>query len=173
MLIDIHHHYVPQRFIDLVRADPERWQAVVYRDEQTGLDALVTGRAQPLNWPGPGRLPAALDPGIFDLAVRLEEMDAMGLDMAALSVMPGLFYYFAEPELGAEASQVLNDAIHEACRATVSELGSIDTCRSASWNGWSMHTAARRSRSGPASTGATTTSRSSIRSSVAPLSWTS
>ena len=117
MLIDIHHHYIPQRFIDLVRDDPERWQAVVYRDEATGLDALVTGRTQPLNWTGPRRLPAAIDPGIVDLALRLEEMDAMGLDMAALSVMPGLFYYFADPELGAEASAVLNDAISEACRA--------------------------------------------------------
>ena len=47
MLIDIHHHYIPQQFIDLVRDDPERWQAVVYRDEGTGLDALVTGRTTP------------------------------------------------------------------------------------------------------------------------------
>ena len=117
MLIDIHHHYIPQRFVDLVRDDPERWQAVVYRDEATGLDALVTGRTQPLNWPGPGRLPDAMDPGIVDLPLRLEEMDAMGMDVAALSVMPRLFYYFAEPDLGAEASAILNDSISEACRA--------------------------------------------------------
>jgi aminocarboxymuconate-semialdehyde decarboxylase len=31
--------------------------------------------------------------------------------------MPGLFYYFADPDLGAEASAVLNDSIAQACRA--------------------------------------------------------
>ncbi len=127
MLIDIHHHYVPQRFIDLVRGDPDHYQAVVYRDDATGLDALATGRTEPINWPGPGRLPAALDPGIFDLAVRLEEMDAMGLDIAALSVMPNLFYYFAEPNLGAEVAAILNDAIQEACAAHPDRLVPMGT----------------------------------------------
>ncbi len=117
MLIDIHHHFIPQRFIDLVRADGDRYQAVVYRDDATGLDALATGRTDPIPWRGPGRLPTAMDPGIFDLSIRITEMDEMGLDMAALSVMPGLFYYFADPDLGAEVSAILNDSIHEACAA--------------------------------------------------------
>jgi len=122
VLIDIHHHYVPLRFVDLVRRDPARWQAVVYRDPVTGLDALATGVTEPPHWPGPGRLPSALDPGIFDLDVRLQEMDDMGLDLAALSVMPNLFYYFAPAPLGAEVAAVLNDAIHEACARHPSRL---------------------------------------------------
>ncbi len=113
MLLDIHHYYVPTSFLDRVREDGDYYQAVVFRDEQSGLDAMAAGRTEPPNWRGPGRFPGVLDPGIFDLAVRLEEMDAMGLDTVALSVAPGLFYHFAEPALGQEVAELMNDAIHE------------------------------------------------------------
>ena len=117
MLIDIHHHYIPQRLIDIVRAQGPRYQSVVFHDDASGLDAFVAGRTDPPSWSGPGRFPGVLDPGLFDLAVRLQEMDGMALDKAALSVMPGLFYYFAETALGAEVAAICNDAIHDACRA--------------------------------------------------------
>lgn len=77
MLIDIHHHYVPTSFLDRVRRDGDRYQAVVFRDEGSGLDAFAAGRTEPPNWRGPGRFPGVLEPGIFDLSVRLEEMDAI------------------------------------------------------------------------------------------------
>lgn len=117
MLIDIHHHYIPRRLIDLVRQRGEHYQGVVYRDQATGLEALAIGTTSPPQLTGPGRSIYAMDPGIYDLPVHLEEMADMGLDMAALSVSPVLFYYFAPPDLGTEIAQICNDAIHEAAAA--------------------------------------------------------
>lgn len=116
MLIDIHHHYVPQRFIDLARKDGERYQAVVYRDQGTGLEALAVGMTSPPPDRPVGRSLFAMDPGIYDLPTHLKEMSEMGLDMAALSVSPLLYYYFADAPLGAEVSRIVNDSIHEAAK---------------------------------------------------------
>ena len=117
MLIDIHHHYIPQRFIDLVRREGERYQAVLYRDDATGLEGLVPGAAVPPAKDDPARSIFTMERGIYDLSVRLEEMAEMGLDMAALSISPLLYYYFAEPALGIEVSRLFNDAIHEVATA--------------------------------------------------------
>ncbi len=117
MLIDIHHHYVPQTFLDMVRKDGEKYQAVAFRDQQTGLEALAVGMTDE---PPPrpiGRSLFAMDPGIWDLSLHLEEMDGMGLDMAALSISPLLYYYWADAPLGLEVARIQNDAIHEASTA--------------------------------------------------------
>ena len=116
MKIDIHHHCIPRRLIDLVRRDPKRYQSLVYRDPGTGLEALAPGLTSPPKVAGPGRSVYAMDPGIYDLSVHIEEMEAMGLDMAALSVSPLLFYYSAEAALATEVAQICNDAIHDAAQ---------------------------------------------------------
>jgi aminocarboxymuconate-semialdehyde decarboxylase len=116
MLIDIHHHYVPQRFIDLVRKDGEKYQSVVYKDATSGLESLAMGTTEiPPDRPI-GRSLYAMDPGIYDLATHVQEMAEMGLDMAALSASPLLYYYDAEAALGLEVSQIVNDSIHEAAQ---------------------------------------------------------
>ena len=47
MLIDIHHHYVPQGFVDLIRSEGEKFNGVVYRDEASGMDAMQLGSTTP------------------------------------------------------------------------------------------------------------------------------
>jgi aminocarboxymuconate-semialdehyde decarboxylase len=44
---------------------------------------------------------------------RLAEMDATGVDVQVLSPTPGQYYYWAEPELGRDASRLVNDGIAE------------------------------------------------------------
>lgn len=116
MLIDIHHHYVPQRFIDLARQEGEKYQAVVYRDGPTGLESLAVGMTEPPPDRPLGRSFFAMEPGMYDLARHVQDMEEMGLDMAALSVSPLLYYYFVEAGLGLEVAQIINDSIHEAAQ---------------------------------------------------------
>ena len=116
MIIDIHHHYVPARFLDLARSEGEKYQAVVYDDRPSGLEAMAIGMTEPPPDRPIGRTIFALDPAIYDVALHLEEMDAMEMDMAALSISPLLYYYWAPPDLGAEVAAILNDSIHETCQ---------------------------------------------------------
>ena len=48
---------------------------------------------------------------LTEVKERLADMDQMGLDVMAISCAPGQFYYHAEPALGAESSQIVNDGI--------------------------------------------------------------
>lgn len=116
MIIDIHHHHVPSAFLDLARREGEKYQAVVYRDRPTGLEAMAVGMTEPPPDRPLGRSLFALDPGMCDMALHIEEMDAMEMDMAALSITPMLYYYWADPQLGAEVAALLNDSIHETCQ---------------------------------------------------------
>ena len=38
-------------------------------------------------------------------------MDALGVDVQAVSPSPGQYYYFAPPELGRETARIVNDGI--------------------------------------------------------------
>ncbi len=117
MLIDIHHHYVPQGFVDLIRSEGEKYNGVVYRDEASGMDAMQLGSTTPPAADPSSRNRYVLEPGLFDLPTHIEEMTAIGLDMAALSVSPGVFNYGADRDIGVDTSERLNDMIHEAAQA--------------------------------------------------------
>ena len=45
---------------------------------------------------------------------RLADMDALGIDIQAISPSPGQYYYWAEPGLGLEAARLVNDGMAEA-----------------------------------------------------------
>ena len=88
MLIDMHHHYIPERYLELVRRDGERWQAVFYHDEARGKDSVVPGMTVPPPVDAVARGIFWMEPGMHDVPTRLEEMAALGIDMAALSISP-------------------------------------------------------------------------------------
>jgi len=46
-----------------------------------------------------------------DIDQRLSDMDAMDLDVMAVSCLPTQFYYLTEPTIGQESSQIINDGI--------------------------------------------------------------
>jgi aminocarboxymuconate-semialdehyde decarboxylase len=56
-------------------------------------------------------------PKMESLDERLADMDRMGVDIQAISVSPYQFYYWAEPEPGRAAAQLINDSIAEAVAA--------------------------------------------------------
>lgn len=116
MIIDIHHHHIPTGFIELARTQGDKYQAVVFRDQPTGLEALAVGMTEPPPDRPLGRSLFALDPGMCDIAVHIQEMDAMEMDMAALSISPLLYYYWAEAQMAAEVCAYINDSIHETCQ---------------------------------------------------------
>jgi len=54
-------------------------------------------------------------PKLTDLSTRLADMDAMGVDMHAISLSPTQYYYWADPELAAQIVEAANRGIREFC----------------------------------------------------------
>jgi aminocarboxymuconate-semialdehyde decarboxylase len=48
---------------------------------------------------------------------RLRDMDRMGIDVQAISVVPPQYFYWAEPEVGAKLSGMVNDRLFEIVQA--------------------------------------------------------
>jgi aminocarboxymuconate-semialdehyde decarboxylase len=48
---------------------------------------------------------------LSDVAVRLQDMDRMGVDIQAISPAPFQYYYFAEPAFGAELARDVNEGM--------------------------------------------------------------
>jgi len=61
-----------------------------------------------------GKLFAAIGPRLNGVDQRIADMDALGIDVQAISPSPGQYYYFAPPELGREAARAINDGMAEA-----------------------------------------------------------
>ncbi len=84
-------------------------------------DAMI--RAEIANPPNPlpfsspasnavnGKLFAAIGPKLNGVDQRIADMDALGVDVQAISPSPGQYYYFAPPELGRDVSRTVNDGI--------------------------------------------------------------
>lgn len=56
---------------------------------------------------------AAIKPKMDDLEVRLADMDAMGVDVQALAIAVYQYYYWADAELGAKVSRLMNEEFVE------------------------------------------------------------
>jgi aminocarboxymuconate-semialdehyde decarboxylase len=54
---------------------------------------------------------AAIGPKLNNIDLRIDEMDALGVDVQAISPSPGQYFSFAPPELGRAAAQTINDGI--------------------------------------------------------------
>jgi aminocarboxymuconate-semialdehyde decarboxylase len=58
---------------------------------------------------------------------RLADMDRMGVDIQVVSPSPGQYFYWAEPELGRQAAQLVNNSIAEACAQHPDRLKPLGT----------------------------------------------
>ncbi len=104
MNFDMHTHMIPQEFIEAISKPGSRWQA---RLDSRGDQAWVV-HDQGYGYP--------LSPGFHQTSARLADMARMKLDMAAVSVSPTLFYYYAEPGLALDIAKMANDGIHALTR---------------------------------------------------------
>jgi len=94
-VIDVHTHVVPA---GLPFGHDERFASIVQRGDVA--DVLVGGS-----------LFRTVARAAWDPQARLAEMDASGVRVQALSVMPELFSYWAEPAVGAGFCAALNEAV--------------------------------------------------------------
>lgn len=55
--------------------------------------------------------------GATDISVRLESMDATGIDVQALSISVGQYFHWADPDLAAKIIRLQNEKLAELCAA--------------------------------------------------------
>lgn len=103
MTIDVHSHFFPKAFVELIRRHGAPYAASV--DSRDGGDWLVM----------PGHPPIPLGPQFVDVEARREALRAFGIDLQALSLSPPMVYW-APPDLGRELAEAFNDGIAEICR---------------------------------------------------------
>ena len=100
MVVDIHTHFVPEQFPPLGdRAGGDRWPQMHHVDAHTG-QVMIAGR----NF-------RTVTDECWSAEVRLAEMDAVGVSRQAVSVMPELLTYWAEPADARDFSRHLNEGI--------------------------------------------------------------
>jgi len=106
MIIDAHAHIVSAAFIEDVRAgkfspslciEPGKsWELLVTKYHVQGQERIHRN---------------PLPRETYDIDLRLEHMDAMGVDRQILSVVPPCTYYSLDPKLGLEISAHFNDQL--------------------------------------------------------------
>src|ERR1700720_2547508 len=108
-VIDIHAHYYPQSFLDLIAEEGKRFKA----------DYRMTSEGFYLSSPAGsiGPLPTK----IIDLKQRLADMDAQGVSMQAISLTTPMVSW-ADADLSLKLSRTWNDAASEAHKAYPTRL---------------------------------------------------
>ncbi len=114
MIVDVHSHFFPERFLRALERDGRAYGAHV---ETRGAERIV--------WSSP-RQSARIGPVFYDAAARLEALDRWGIQAQALSLSPPMLYW-APPALGAELAAVFNDDLATLCRAHPSRLVALAT----------------------------------------------
>ena len=103
--IDVHAHIIPSKEIEVEEKYREIWYRV-FKDS-FGRDVLSVK----------GLKPDTIRKELFDIDLRLKEMNKTKVDIQAISVMPTLIQYDIDPELSIGYSQILNDAIADIVKA--------------------------------------------------------
>jgi aminocarboxymuconate-semialdehyde decarboxylase len=103
--IDIHAHYFPERYLDLLERSGGAFGASVDRSNAKGPAIAVRGSRTP-----------PLDASYWDLDRRRKAMDRQGVAVHALSLTVPMVY-FADGELGQRLAEAVNDSMSEAHRA--------------------------------------------------------
>ncbi len=100
MRIDAHAHLYPERFLNLIEAQGEKYPIQIVRSGPGEDRKLIVG----------GKEFFSFAPDFFDVDVRLSEMAESQVDMQVLSIAPPMVYW-AEPSLGLELCRIFNDEI--------------------------------------------------------------
>ncbi len=106
MIIDVHAHHVPRRFLEALEREPALYGV--------GVDRQADGRIR-LLFPGDTYTRPIL-PGLIDLERRVKEMDAAGVEHQVLASWMDATGYALPPEQGARWSRRFNETLAEALR---------------------------------------------------------
>jgi len=104
-VVDIHAHMLVQAVEALVADRPERREALRQQAEASSTESAEQNRA----------LMKEYLPKLTDVAVRLAAMDAMGVDIQAVSTSPTQYYYWADPDLARNIARAANEHIAQVC----------------------------------------------------------
>ena len=95
---DMHNHVIPMTVVNAMERNPERFGTrVEKRDGKRYFDSH-------------GRM-TELKPEFCDSEAKLAWMDRVGMDVAAISVGPPIYFYWLKPDDGLYAAQLANDGI--------------------------------------------------------------
>lgn len=100
-IVDVHWHFVPPAYLAELERPDNRWGERVTRDEQ-GLTWLTSS--------GGVRLRPVME-GLYEPEAQIQELDRRGVDTAAASIPPMLFYEDAQPAKALDLHQMVNDTL--------------------------------------------------------------
>jgi aminocarboxymuconate-semialdehyde decarboxylase len=112
MVTDIHCHFIPQGFFELVRTR-EEFEVRVLRTEGDRVDLECRG------------LRYGLNRTFFDSERQIARMDDLGIDRTVVSLATPLVDYYLDPGLATQAARLCNDGF--------AELVAADPTRFAAW----------------------------------------
>jgi aminocarboxymuconate-semialdehyde decarboxylase len=102
IVVDVHAHYFPETYLDLIERDGQRAGAGIDRADPRGpVIRIGSIRVGPVT------------AGFRDLDVRIADMNRRGVDVQALSLTHPMVYW-ADADLGARLARAMNDALAEA-----------------------------------------------------------
>ena len=110
MTIDIHCHFIPRDFLDLLLRDPSSG-ARLLREEGECIDISVGTRLFGLN------------PVFFDVERQLRRMDKLGIERTILSLATPLVSYHSRGADAREAAVLCNDGLAETVRTNPARFG--------------------------------------------------
>jgi aminocarboxymuconate-semialdehyde decarboxylase len=95
---DLHNHVIPPSVVDAIVRNPENFGT---RIEEKGGKRYFDSH---------GRMTELL-PEFCDVEAKIAWMDRVGIDVAAISVGPPIYFYWLKPEHGIAATRLANDGI--------------------------------------------------------------
>ena len=95
---DLHNHVIPPSVVDAIVRNPENFGTRI--EERNGKRYFDSHGSM-----------TELAPEFCDVEAKIAWMDRVGLDVAAISVGPPIYFYWLAPEHGIAATRLANDGI--------------------------------------------------------------
>jgi aminocarboxymuconate-semialdehyde decarboxylase len=95
---DLHNHVIPELVVQAIRRHPDRY------------GTRIEDRDGKLYFDSHGRMTELL-PEFNRIEAKIAWMDRAGMDVAAISVGPPIYFYWLKPEAGIEIIRLANDGI--------------------------------------------------------------
>jgi aminocarboxymuconate-semialdehyde decarboxylase len=100
-VVDVHAHVIPRSALDEADSGREWFGSIIERDGAGRPVAITNGR----------RMTFGSAEHFLPFEARIERMDALGVDIQILSLIPPLFRYDLDPPVAAAAARAINDEL--------------------------------------------------------------